>query len=557
MKTYIVALISILVSAGVAFCQVDTMRLIEVGSITAPGNITNWYFEDLNADSIKEIILTTPNSVNIYNGQTYAPIWSQAGFTSPKDLNFADINNDGLVDFSVKDTSHIYLIDPHHSTTIWTSPALDSLYRCYEIGDRNDDGWEDMALVTKTPFIYTSAVPDTDTIWVDIYDGPYYQLTDRFYAFSINIIDYRPGRGYESYDIPKKFLFSKQLVNGSIETRYLLFITTNYEYHEIAPYSRYYTYGNITLFNPAQPEFIKQINNSGDYIDKRIVAYLDTLKFYAVFGTTNHESTPYWDYESYLYEVKLIEDDTSESIDTLWNRSYTGEDWFKWIGFIIGDIDPSVTGDELFFGDTDSLCLKAFPSMAGIWSTNSEAPEGNQWVIACYHKLIETAIDSNLIILAIKGLDSTIKYKFIEASSGQFGFVILSRLAIKGVFNATCAHDDLLYGVTADTLHFYALAPRVGIDDPEAIPSAFFLSPNYPNPFNSSTLIEYGLQSPGPVKIDIFDILGRKVQALADETQAAGYYQVTWKADNVPSGIYFYRIQAGEKTQTRKCLLLK
>jgi len=195
--------------------------------------------------------------------------------------------------------------------------------------------------------------------------------------------------------------------------------------------------------------------------------------------------------------------------------------------------------------------------MAGIWSTNSEAPEGNQWVIACYHKLIETAIDSNLIILAIKGLDSTIKYKFIEASSGQFGFVILSRLAIKGVFNATCAHDDLLYGVTADTLHFYALAPRVGIDDPEAIPSAFFLSPNYPNPFNSSTLIEYGLQSPGPVKIDIFDILGRKVQALADETQAAGYYQVTWKADNVPSGIYFYRIQAGEKTQTRKCLLLK
>jgi hypothetical protein len=106
-------------------------------------------------------------------------------------------------------------------------------------------------------------------------------------------------------------------------------------------------------------------------------------------------------------------------------------------------------------------------------------------------------------------------------------------------------------------LYFYMMAPRVGIDNPEAAPTAFFLSPNYPNPFNSSTLIEYGLPEPGSVKVDIFDILGRKVQTLVDGTQPAGYHQVTWKADKVPSGLYFYRIQAGEKTQTRKCLLMK
>jgi flagellar hook assembly protein FlgD len=59
------------------------------------------------------------------------------------------------------------------------------------------------------------------------------------------------------------------------------------------------------------------------------------------------------------------------------------------------------------------------------------------------------------------------------------------------------------------------------------------------------------------VKVDIFDILGRKIQTLVNESQAAGYHQVTWKADDVPSGMYFYRIQTGNNTQTRKCLLIK
>ncbi|NLI16724.1 MAG: hypothetical protein GX409_10620, partial [candidate division Zixibacteria bacterium] len=67
MKIYIFTLIGLLAISGLAFAQVDTMRLLEVGSVTAPGTITNWYFEDLNGDSIKEIILTTANSVNIYS----------------------------------------------------------------------------------------------------------------------------------------------------------------------------------------------------------------------------------------------------------------------------------------------------------------------------------------------------------------------------------------------------------------------------------------------------------------------------------------------------------
>jgi len=80
---------------------------------------------------------------------------------------------------------------------------------------------------------------------------------------------------------------------------------------------------------------------------------------------------------------------------------------------------------------------------------------------------------------------------------------------------------------------------------------------NYPNPFNSSTVLRYALPAPSPVTIDIYDILGRKLLTLADGIQPAGSHQLLWDASEVPSGVYFYRLQAGGKTQTRKCMLVK
>ena len=61
----------------------------------------------------------------------------------------------------------------------------------------------------------------------------------------------------------------------------------------------------------------------------------------------------------------------------------------------------------------------------------------------------------------------------------------------------------------------------------------------------------------GPVRIDIYDILGRKVQTLVDEQKPAGYHQAIWDASRQTSGIYFYRVQTDEKTLTRKCILIK
>jgi hypothetical protein len=98
----------------------------------------------------------------------------------------------------------------------------------------------------------------------------------------------------------------------------------------------------------------------------------------------------------------------------------------------------------------------------------------------------------------------------------------------------------------------------VGIfDNMPTLPDRFILLQNYPNPFNSATTIEYSLSEAGRVRIDIYDLLGRKVETLVDEEKQVGQHRVVWDASGHSSGIYFYRIEAGDYTETRKMILLK
>jgi len=98
----------------------------------------------------------------------------------------------------------------------------------------------------------------------------------------------------------------------------------------------------------------------------------------------------------------------------------------------------------------------------------------------------------------------------------------------------------------------------VGIDEPaENLPLKVALSQNYPNPFNLSTMIKYELPKQSQVKIDIYDILGRRVAALEDAVEPAGYHQLIWNAEGVSSGVFFYKLQAGEYIETRKMMLIK
>lgn len=94
------------------------------------------------------------------------------------------------------------------------------------------------------------------------------------------------------------------------------------------------------------------------------------------------------------------------------------------------------------------------------------------------------------------------------------------------------------------------------------IPQDYALEQNYPNPFNAGTVIRFMVPTDGNVKIDVYNILGRRVRTLVDEFRSAGTHQTDWngRSDNgeeVATGVYFYRITAENFTSTRKMVLLK
>ena len=104
----------------------------------------------------------------------------------------------------------------------------------------------------------------------------------------------------------------------------------------------------------------------------------------------------------------------------------------------------------------------------------------------------------------------------------------------------------------------YTIPLLTGIyPDEENIPNKNYLAQNYPNPFNPVTKISYSLPVSGDVTLIIYNLLGEEVARLVDGFQQAGKYNTTWNASNVSSGIYFYRLQSADFTETRKMVLLK
>lgn len=94
-------------------------------------------------------------------------------------------------------------------------------------------------------------------------------------------------------------------------------------------------------------------------------------------------------------------------------------------------------------------------------------------------------------------------------------------------------------------------------DEYSPLPQIFSLSQNYPNPFNPSTVINYSLAKSGFVELKVYDILGREVASLVEEKQSIGNYKIEFNASSLSSGIYFYRLQCGDFSETKKLILLR
>lgn len=106
-------------------------------------------------------------------------------------------------------------------------------------------------------------------------------------------------------------------------------------------------------------------------------------------------------------------------------------------------------------------------------------------------------------------------------------------------------------------LYVLKVGTLTGIETQNEVSSAYRLDQNYPNPFNPSTTIRYSIPQSGHVSLRVFDALGRQAGVMVDEYQQAGEHSVRFDAGSLASGIYYYHLQAGQFSQTKRMTLLK
>jgi hypothetical protein len=136
-------------------------------------------------------------------------------------------------------------------------------------------------------------------------------------------------------------------------------------------------------------------------------------------------------------------------------------------------------------------------------------------------------------------------------NDNEAGFAVNHTLQMTRYMSSATAVD------TFGTMVVSTLTDITGVQELPEIPQVYNLKQNYPNPFNPTTMIEYGIPEESFVTLTVYNVLGQAVTNLVNQQQHAGTYAVTFDASQYPSGIYFYKITAGDYVNTHKMVLMK
>ena len=160
-----------------------------------------------------------------------------------------------------------------------------------------------------------------------------------------------------------------------------------------------------------------------------------------------------------------------------------------------------------------------------------------------YNELSDGLIRGLVFSLQGQALPGNLPFEFVNVE----GFDGTSTIEFKDIILADSNGKGV--DVQAQT---YDISFSAGL-----LPVKTELTDSYPNPFNPTTSINYGLQKDGYVEIMVYDASGRLVEELVNQNQTAGYHSITWNASNQASGMYFAKMVAGDVVQTQKLVLLK
>ena len=169
---------------------------------------------------------------------------------------------------------------------------------------------------------------------------------------------------------------------------------------------------------------------------------------------------------------------------------------------------------------------------------------------------MDGTLDISLVNNFVPAIGDTFEVLTYSSYTGNFS-------AINGLNTGTGISFDTLFNSTALKL-ITITTPAYIEDNIGEIPKEYALTQNYPNPFNPLTQINYQIPELSFVTLKVYDVLGNEITTLIDEEKSIGNYEVEFDATSLPSGIYFYRLQAvpigrqaGSFTETKKMILIK
>jgi len=313
--------------------------------------------------------------------------------------------------------------------------------------------------------------------------------------------------------------------------------------------------------------YLLKINENGDTLFTKTYGDLDTDlgndvhelpdKGFAIVGTSSGGVEP--DYYSYSTVIR-----TDSLGRTLWFKKFNLNENADGSGIALSVdggfiITGSTLGENHMTSDIyilktdengDSVWFKCFGGELFDWASSIQRTSDGGYIIAgstySYGSgdddlyLLKSDADGNL--LWSKTFGGTASDNGLAVRQTQDGGYITS-----GVTGNS--YDVFLVKTDKDGL--------VNVEDDNFCPFLFYLLQNYPNPFNPSTNLQYAISSRQFVTLKIYDLLGREVATLVNEEKPAGEYEVEFNATNLPSGIYFYQLKAGNFIETRKMILLK
>jgi hypothetical protein len=312
-------------------------------------------------------------------------------------------------------------------------------------------------------------------------------------------------------------------------------------------------------YNPSGVE--QWVGRYSDWYDYATAIAVDASANVYVTGYSYNLGT-YYDYATVKYNTSGVQQWVSR-----YNGPGTSDDYPNAIT-IDGSGNIYVTGEAFFSpgSGSDYATIKYSPSGVQQWVARYDGP-GNTVDVA---NDVEVDGMGNVYVTGESrdaGTEddfATIKYNasgveqcIVRYNGPENAFDLAAGLAVDASGNVYVTGRSAFTGGSIITTIKYEPVPVSVEEQNSGIPSEFSLEQNYPNPFNSRTVFSFQLPVFSEVRILVYDVLGREIATLLDEEFKLGIYRVDFDGTNYPSGVYFYRLEAGSFSDTKKLLLLR